>query len=258
MSGMILDRFRLDGDVAIVTGAGRGIGRAIAVALSEAGADVTVSSRTQSELDDVAGEVSSRGRRALALSCDVRKRTDIERVVEETLRHFGRVDVLVNNAGIFQVWAQPENVSEEEWNNVFTTDLKSAFLASQLAGRYMVARKKGSIINVASIAGPVGLPLTASYTASKAGLIGLTKVLAIDWAPHNVRVNAIAPGFIATPANATLRADPAARNAVEAKTPLGRFGEAEEVAAVAVFLASRASSYVTGETILVDGGWVAQ
>jgi NAD(P)-dependent dehydrogenase (short-subunit alcohol dehydrogenase family) len=258
MSGMILDRFRLDGDVAIVTGAGRGIGRAIATALSEVGADVTVSSRTQSELDDVATEIASRGRRALPLSCDVRKRADIERVVAETLRHFGRVDVLVNNAGIFQVWAQPEDVSEEEWNNVFTTDLKSAFLASQLAGREMVARKKGSIINVASIAGAVALPLTASYTASKAGLIGLTKVLAIDWAPYNVRVNAVAPGFIATPANATLRADVAARSAVEAKTPLGRFGEMEEVATVAVFLASRAASYITGETILVDGGWVAQ
>lgn len=255
---MILDRFRLDDDVAIVTGAGRGMGRAIAIALSEAGAAVTLASRTQSELDDVAGEIASRGGRALPVSCDVRRRGDIERVVHETVRQFGSVDVLVNNAGIFQVWAQPQDVSEEEWDDVFTTDLKSAFLASQLAGRHMVAQGKGSIINVASIAGCVALPLTASYTASKAGLIGLTKVLALDWARHNVRVNAVAPGFIATPANAALRADVAARTAVEANTPLGRFGEVEEVATTAVFLASRAASYITGETILVDGGWVAQ
>jgi NAD(P)-dependent dehydrogenase (short-subunit alcohol dehydrogenase family) len=258
MTSAILDRFRLDGDVAIVTGAGRGMGRAIATALSEAGAAVTLASRTQSELDEVAGAITSNGGTALPVQCDVRARADIERVVDETVRRYGRVDVLVNNAGIFQVWAQPETVTEEEWDDVFTTDLKSAFVASQAAGRHMVERGKGSIINVASIAGCVGLPLTTSYSASKAGLIGLTRELAIDWAPHNIRVNAIAPGFIATPANANLRADADARGAVEAKTPMGRFGEVDEVATAVVFLASRAASYITGQTIVVDGGWVAQ
>jgi NAD(P)-dependent dehydrogenase (short-subunit alcohol dehydrogenase family) len=258
MNPMILDRFRLDGDVAIVTGAGRGMGRAIATAMSEAGAAVTLASRTQSELEEDADLIAAHGGQALPVSCDVRRREDMERVVDETMRHYGRVDVLVNNAGIFQVWAQPEDVTEAEWNDVFATDLKSAFLASQLASRHMIAQGRGAIVNVASIAGCVGLPLTTSYAASKAGLIGLTRVLALDWARHNLRVNAVAPGFIATPANAGMRADPDARSDVESKTPLGRFGEVEEVATAALFLASSAASFITGETIVVDGGWVAQ
>jgi NAD(P)-dependent dehydrogenase (short-subunit alcohol dehydrogenase family) len=255
---MILDRFRLEGAAAIVTGAGRGIGRAIALALAEAGADVVVASRTQSELDQVVRAIEASGRRGMGVVVDVRKRADIERLVATAIRTFGRVDVLVNNAGIFQQWATPEHVTEEEWDNVFDTDLKSAFLASQLAGADMLARKRGAIVNIASIGGVVGLPLTVSYSASKAGMMAMTKVMALDWAPHNIRVNAIAPAFIATPANASLRADPIATQEVELKTPLGRFGAVEEVASVAVFLASQAASYITGATILVDGGWVAQ
>lgn len=255
---MILDHFRLDGNVTVVTGGGRGIGRAIAVAFAEVGADVVVASRTESELKDVVGIIEATGRRGLAVVTDVCERADIEYLIEKTMRAFGHIDVLVNNAGIFQTWMMPEKLSEGEWDTVFDINLKGAFIASQLAGKYMIAQKKGSIINVASVAGVVGLPLTLSYTACKAGLIGMTKALAIDWAPHNVRVNAIAPGFIATPANADLRADADAKRDVELKTPLGRFGDAEEVATAAVFLASQAASYITGETLLVDGGWTAQ
>ncbi|MFL5807683.1 MAG: SDR family NAD(P)-dependent oxidoreductase, partial [Roseiflexaceae bacterium] len=196
---MILDRFRLEGAAAIVTGAGRGIGRAIAVALAEAGADVVVASRTQSDLDEVVRAIEASGRRGVGVVADVRKRADIERLVATTVGTFGHVDVLVNNAGIFQQWATPEHVTEEEWDNVFDTDLKSAFLASQMAGAQMLARKRGAIVNIASIGGVIGLPLTVAYSASKAGMMAMTKVMALDWAPHNIRVNAIAPAFIATP-----------------------------------------------------------
>jgi NAD(P)-dependent dehydrogenase (short-subunit alcohol dehydrogenase family) len=255
---MILDRFHLHGAVAVVTGAGRGIGRAIALALAEAGADVVAASRTHAELDEVVDEIAARDRRGRGIVVDIRQRGDIERLIGETVQGFGQVDILVNNAGIFQIWAPPEQVSEQEWDNVFATDLKSAFLASQIAGQHMIKQNGGSIINIASIAGVVGLPLTVSYTTAKAGMMAMTQAMAIDWAPHRVRVNAIAPGFIATPANASLRADPAEKKDVEVKTPLGRFGEVEEVATVAVFLASAASSYITGTTIVVDGGWTAQ
>jgi NAD(P)-dependent dehydrogenase (short-subunit alcohol dehydrogenase family) len=255
---MILDRFRLDGAVAVVTGAGRGIGRAVALGLAEAGADVVVASRTGAELDEVVNEITARDRRAMGMVVDVRRRADIERLIGETVATFGRVDVLVNNAGIFQTWAPPENVTEQEWDDVFDTDLKSAFLSSQMVSRHMIEQKSGSIVNIASIAGVVGLPLTVSYTAAKAGMMAMTQAMAIDWARQRVRVNAIAPGFIATPANAGLRADPAGKADVVMKTPLGRFGEVEEVATAAIFLASPASSYITGATILVDGGWTAQ
>ena len=255
---MILDRFRLDGQLAVVTGAGRGIGRAVALALAQAGADVVVASRTQTELDTLVAEVQACGRRGLAVVADMAMRTDVERLIATALTHFGQLDVLVNNAGIFQTWAPQAKMNEKEWDRVFDVDLKSAFLASQLAGRHMLERGRGSIINIASIAGVVALPLTVSYTACKAGMMAMTQAMAIDWAQRQVRVNAIAPGFIATPANAGLRADPDARQAVEAKTPLGRFGEVEEVATAAVFLASSAASYVTGTTLLVDGGWTAQ
>jgi NAD(P)-dependent dehydrogenase (short-subunit alcohol dehydrogenase family) len=241
---MILDRFRLDGQVAVVTGAGRGIGRAIALALAEAGADVVVASRTQAELDTLVAEVQACGRRGLAVVADMAVRTQAERLIAATIECFGQLDVLVNNAGIFQTWAPPEQVSEAEWDRVFDIDLKSAFLTSQLAGRHMLERRHGSIINIASIAGVIALPLTVSYTACKAGMMAMTQAMAIDWAQQQVRVNAIAPGFIATPA--------------KARTPLGRFGDAEEVASAAVFLASSAASYVTGTTLLVDGGWTAQ
>lgn len=255
---MILERFRLEGQTAVVTGAGRGIGRAIAVGLAEAGACVVVTSRTGPELEQVVAEIEGAGSRGLGVPADIRRRAEIEGVISTAVETFGSVDVLVNNAGIFQKWAPPEDVPEEEWDDVMATDLKSAFLASQLAGRYMVSRGKGSIVNIASIAGPVGLPLTVSYSAGKAAMIGMTRAMAVDWASHGVRVNAVAPGFIATPANVDLRADDEGRRDIESKTPMGRFGEVEEVAAAALFLASSAGSFVTGTVLFVDGGWVAQ
>lgn len=255
---MVLDRFRMDGEVAIITGGGRGIGRAIALAFAEAGADVAILSRTESDLNDVVGEIEGMGRRGLALVGDVRRREALERMVQETVDILGRVDVLVNNAGHFQIWAPADKVSEEEWDDVVKAHLKASFLASQLVAQHMLPQKKGSIINITSIAGVVGLPLTVSYTAAKWGMTGMTKAMALDWGSHNIRVNAIAPAFIRTSQNEDVYNNPELRKEVETKTPMARFGEIEEVAAAALFLGSRASSYVTGETILVDGGWVAQ
>ena len=255
---MILDRFRMDGEVAIVTGGGRGIGRAIARAFAEAGSDVVVFGRTESELDEFVSEAKNLGRRALAVIGDVRHRADLERLVQHTVNKLGRVDVLVNNAGHFQKWAMSQEVPEDEWDDIIRTHLKASFLSSQLAAKHMLAQKKGSIINITSIAGMVGLPMTVSYTAAKWGMTGMTKCMALDWGSSHVRVNCIAPGYIRTPQNVDVYTNPEIRSDVESKTPLCRFGEVEEVASTALFLASSASSYVTGETILVDGGWVAR
>ena len=254
----MLEQFRVDGQVALVTGGGKGIGRACALALAEAGAAVAIVGRDTEALSATAKDIAALGARVLAAPADVRDRAALERVVAQTVAALGPVDILVNNAGIFQTWMMPELVSEDEWDNVFNTDLKSAFRLAQMVARPMLERRRGAIVNVASIAGPIGLPLTLSYTAAKAGMIGLTRSLGVDWAPFNVRVNAVAPGFIATPQNASLRAVDTQRKAVEDKTPMGRFGEVGEVAAAVLFLASPAASYITGATLLVDGGWVAQ
>jgi NAD(P)-dependent dehydrogenase (short-subunit alcohol dehydrogenase family) len=192
------------------------------------------------------------------LPTDMRDVAAVRRMVAQTEAAYGRIDVLINNAGIVQSWAQPEDVPLAEWDLVFDTDLKSAFVASQAAGAGMLARGSGAIVNIGSIAGVIGLALTTAYSAAKAGMIGMTKAMAVDWAPRGVRVNLIAPAFIATPANQALRDDDAARRAVEAQTPMGRFGTVDEIAAAAVFLASRAAAYITGEVLLVDGGWTAQ
>jgi NAD(P)-dependent dehydrogenase (short-subunit alcohol dehydrogenase family) len=206
----------------------------------------------------LAAEIGARGRRALVLPTDMRDVAAVRRMVAQTEAAYGRIDVLINNAGIVQSWAQPEDVPLAEWDLVFDTDLKSAFVASQAAGAGMLARGSGAIVNIGSIAGVIGLALTTAYSAAKAGMIGMTKAMAVDWAPRGVRVNLIAPAFIATPANQALRDDDAARRAVEAQTPMGRFGTVDEIAAAAVFLASRAAAYITGEVLLVDGGWTAQ
>jgi NAD(P)-dependent dehydrogenase (short-subunit alcohol dehydrogenase family) len=248
--------FALDGLAAIVTGGSRSIGRAVAKVFAEAGADVTVGARTTEDLQDVVSEIEALGRQGLAVTCDVDDPDDVERLVSSTVDAFGRLDVLVANAGRFQV-KPSEEVTAADFDSLLTTNLRGVALSCLAAGRRMIELGNGgSIVTIASIQGAIALPRTMSYVTSKHGVIGLTKALALDWAHYGIRVNAIAPGFIARDVE-PLQDDPAFVEFVTSRTPLRRWGAGREVGLAAAFLASRASSYVTGATLAVDGGWLA-
>ncbi|MEM3086861.1 MAG: SDR family NAD(P)-dependent oxidoreductase [Halobacteria archaeon] len=252
----VLDSFKLDGKSALVTGGGRGIGRAVALALAEAGADVAVCARTPKQVEAVAGEVRQRGRRSLPLACDVRKAADVEATVARTVQEFGQLDILVNNAGIlFNNWLM--DTTERTWHDVIDTNLTSAFLFCKFAGKHMIPRKSGSVVNMASAAGVAASPRQTAYHASKAGLILFTRSLALEWNRHNIRVNAICPGFIETDMTAMVHKNPKLRGEFVQRIPMRRLGRADEIGPLAVYLASDASSYVTGEFVLVDGGVTA-
>lgn len=247
---MILDIFSLKEKVAIVTGAGRGIGRSIAMGLAEAGATVIVASRTKEQIEDTASAITLKGGNSLAITADVRSKEKIEYLVNMALTNYGKIDILVNNAGgMFSV--NTMKMSENQWDVIISENLKSVFLCSQTVGKIMINQKSGSIINIASIVGVVAQPLNAAYAASKAGVINLTKTMAIDLAPYGIRVNGIAPGLIITPGTEWLYQDP--ENMSQA-IPLARGGRPEDIVGGVIYLASDASQYVTGETIVIDGG----
>lgn len=254
---MRFPNFTLNRQVAIVTGGNKGIGRTIALCLAQAGAHVIVTGRTQHELQEVCTEIKQLGNKALWVEMDVRNAMNVMRMVTQVLEAFGRIDVLVNNAGISHV-LPAEDHTEEIWDAVIDTNLKGVFLCSQAVGRQMIKQKRGSIVNMSSQAGTVGLLNHVAYCASKGGVNLLTKVLALEWAPYNVRVNAVAPTVIRTPMTDKVFADEDVRAEMTAKIPLGRFGEPEDVAGAVIFLASEASAMVTGHILLVDGGWTAQ
>jgi 3-oxoacyl-[acyl-carrier protein] reductase len=264
--------------VAIVSGGSRGIGKAIATRLAEAGARVVVAALSEESSRGAAAEIAGRGCEALGIACDVRIARDVELLVARTLELFERVDIIVNNAGISPVRAEPHEISEADWDAILDTNLKGAFLLSTAAVTSMMGRGSGTIINIASIAGVTPIPMESAYCASKAGMIGLTKALARDWARYGIRVHAVAPGYIATEMNADARqigesltaqginaATPGLSAAeaiavstysgVVARTLLGRFGLPEEVAEVVAYLASDRASYMTGSVTFVDGGW---
>jgi 2-deoxy-D-gluconate 3-dehydrogenase len=248
--------FRLVDRIAVVVGAGRGIGRTLALGLADAGADVVVSSRTLGELESLADEIRAMGRRALVVTADVTQISEVQRLADATLAEFGRVDILVNNAGM-NINEPVLEVTEEHWDRILDTNLKGLFFCSQAFGRVMVEQREGKIVNVGSTFGLVGYEQRSAYAASKGGVTQLTKVLAIEWAPHNVNVNAIAPTATHTPMNAALFADPEWRAEVLRRIPMGRYCEPEDLVGAVVFLSSDASDLVTGITLPIDGGWTA-
>ncbi len=241
------------GKVALVTGGGRGIGRAIALALADAGADVVPTSRTQSEIERVAGEIETRGRRTLVQTCDVSDPPQVEKLVRRVIDELGRVDVLVNAAAISPLWKRMEEVTEAEWDRIMNVNLRGAFLISREVGKAMLEQGSGSIVHIASIAGLKGVTHFGVYAVSKAGLIGLVRVLAREWAPQ-VRVNAIAPGWVRTDMAKPVLEHPEISKGLLREIPLGRFAEPEEIAPLAVYLASDASRFATGQVFVVDGG----
>jgi NAD(P)-dependent dehydrogenase (short-subunit alcohol dehydrogenase family) len=250
--------FKLTGKVALVTGAARGIGRAISLALAHAGADVALGLRDLNAHGDLPGEIEALGRRVLPLQMDVTDLRQISAAVEQAASHFGRLDILANNAGAAIV-GPAEEVREEDYDHTLALNLKSAFFACQAAARIMIPQESGRIINLSSQAGFVALPGISVYCITKAAIAHLTKCLAIEWGKYNINVNAVAPTFIATPGNADALADPAFRaDVLERIAALHRIGEPSDVAGAVVFLASPAASLITGQTLLIDGGWTAR
>ncbi|MBA7715313.1 NAD-dependent glycerol dehydrogenase [subsurface metagenome] len=246
-------KFSLEGKVALVTGGSRGIGRAIALTFADAGADVVISSRKLPDLEGVANEIRARGRKGLAVASHIAKVEDSRNLVEKVKAEFGRIDILVNNAGTNPYYGPLMDAEEWAWDITMDVNLKGPFLLSQLVARVMREQGGGSIINIASVAGITPNNLNI-YGVTKAGLIMLTECMAKEWGQYNIRVNAIAPGVIKTRFSEALWKEPAVGDKAVGNTALGRLGLPEDVAGTALYLASDASSYVTGETILVDGG----
>jgi 3-oxoacyl-[acyl-carrier protein] reductase len=244
----------LTGQVAVVTGGSRGIGRAIAVALAQSGADVVIFyAGNHTAAEETVSEIQKAGRKGLALQVDVSKAEQVDNAFKQVLEEFGRVDILVNNAGITR-----DNLlmrmKEEDWDQVIDTNLKGVFLCTKAVTRAMIKQRRGRIINISSVVGVIGNPGQANYVAAKAGVIGFTKTMAKELASRGITVNAIAPGFIETDMTAVL--DEQYKKAMLELIPLGRFGKAEDVAEAVKFLASDAASYITGQTLHVDGGMV--
>ena len=255
---MVFPSFDLSGQVALVTGAARGLGRAISLALAHAGADVALGLRDVKSGGDLADQIGAMGRRALPLQMDVGRLDQIFQSVDNTVTKLGRLDILVNNAGLAPD-NLAENVREEDFDLTLAVNLKGTFFASQAAGRVMIRQKSGRIINLSSQAGFVALPTESVYCMTKAAISHLTKCLAIEWGKYNITVNAVAPTFIRTPGTEGALADPKFRSdVVERIAALHRIGEPMDVAGAVVFLASSASSLITGDTILIDGGWTAR
>ena len=255
---MVFPNFDLTGQVALVTGAARGLGNAISLALAHAGADIALGLRDVNACGDLADQIEAMGRRALPLQMDVRQLNQIYQAVDNTVRRLGRLDILVNNAG-----QAPdnlaENVREEDFDLTLAVNLKGTFFASQAAGRVMIPQRSGRIINLSSQAGFVALPTESVYCMTKAAIAHLTKCLALEWGKYNITINAVAPTFIHTPGTESALANPEFRaDVIERIAALHRIGEPMDVAGAVVFLASSAASLITGDTILIDGGWTAR
>jgi NAD(P)-dependent dehydrogenase (short-subunit alcohol dehydrogenase family) len=253
---MGFSKLDLDGRIAVVIGGTSGIGRAIAHGLAEAGSDVICSSRREEQVEAVAAEIEELGRRTIRCVSDVSDRGSLEGLLANCVAEFGKVDILVNSAGITKR-SPTVDLDEEDWNAILETNLTGTLRACQVFGRHMVANRYGRIINIASLSTFVSLFEVAAYSASKAAVASLTKSLAIEWAKDGVNVNAIAPGVFKTALNEKLLTETPRGQEFLTRTPMGRFGKVEELAGAAVFLASDAASFVTGEVLVVDGGFLA-
>lgn len=249
--------FDLHGQVALVTGAARGIGHACALALAHAGADVVLGMRDANSGAELAAAIEGMGRQTLRLQMDITSLEEIRTAVDTAIKIFGRLDILVNNTGLGPS-NLAENVREKDFDFTLAVNLKGTFFVSQEVGRVMIKQKYGRIINLSSQAGFVALPTESVYCMTKAAINHLTKCLAVEWAQYNITVNAVAPTFINTPGTARALGDPAFRAHVLSQIPLGRIGDPMEVAGAIVFLASPAASLITGDTLLIDGGWTAK
>ena len=257
IDGPTMKRFRLDGKVAVVTGSSRGIGKAIALGFAEAGATVVVNGRSEASANMGAGEVRAIGGTALPIAADVTDRVEVERLMTEVIERLGRIDIMVNNAGISEFYKPAESVTEDDWDSVMSANLKPVFLGCSAAGRRMKEQGGGVILNVTSIGGLTALPRLLAYCTAKAGIVQLTRVLAVEWAQHGIRVNAIAPGWVETDMARGLLEHPVYGAQLMQRTPMNRAARPEEIAGAAVYLASEAASFVTGHTLAVDGGWTA-
>lgn len=254
---MVLSKFNLEGKVAIVTGSGRGLGRAMAISLAEAGADVVVTARSFEQVQETSQDIEKLGRKCLPVKTDVTSKEDVDALIRKTLDQFGSIDILINNVGMAIV-KDLMNTTPEDWQKQLDTNLTSAYLCCRAAGKHMLEKGSGKVVNVATVAGVRGKWKMSGYGAAKAGIIQLTKTLAIEWARYNVNVNCIIPGIFYTSATKSVLDDDKMREIRTRKVPLKRIGEPEDIGPLAVFLSSAASDFITGTVIPIDGGELAK
>ena len=254
----ISELFNLSGRIAVITGGAKGLGRSMALALADAGSDVVISDILISSAKNVAKEIEKKGQRSLGIKLDVTQSGEVQKMVNEVTEHFGRIDILINNAGI-NIISPAENFALKDWNRVVNINLTGVFLCSQAVGKVMIKQRGGKIINIASLFGTIGSPHDAvAYNSSKAGVINLTRSLAIEWAKYDIHVNAIAPGIIETDLTRNRLENKEYYNSWIDRTPLGRIGTPEDLYGAIIYLSSEASNWLTGHTIVIDGGYTAQ